>query len=318
MLSVPDHLVGRSAADLQRYGPLETIRQPVDLRTARKYCAQLVRGFFPNFTLFRLVVPYRLQQHLSNIFAFWKWGKDLSLHVQDRRSGLALLDWWHRSLQDCYAGVAVHPVFVALRETIEVFTIPRDPFADLLAGFRQDQQVRRYYSVEELLAYCRYSCNPLGRLVLYVGECSHPAFFRIVDDLCTGAAWVSFCFNLARNVRSQRILVPLARAARYGYTEEDFLAERYNEPFCLFLQGELAEAEGWLRAGLDGVDRLPRWIQLAAGILVCEALELIQRLRAHKYNVWTISPPQRRWREWYIAGKVWWLCRRGRLRSLLP
>lgn len=304
------------AADLQRYGPLETTREPVDLPTARRYCADITRRFFPNFTLFRLVVPIRLRQHLCNIFAFWRWGKDLSVCVLDPRSGLALLDWWHRLLQECYAGQAAHPVFVALRETIETFDIPRDPFADLLAGFRQDQQVRRYQTAEELLAYCRYSFNPLGRLVLYVAECAEPALFRITDSLCTGAGWVHLCRNLPSDVRSGRIYLPIGRAARYGYSEDDFVTERYNESFCLFLEGELAEAEAWLRAGLAGYERLPRWIQFACGIVAYRAFESIRAIRVNKYNVWTMSRRTNTWRDWHLVARVWWRWRRSKLASL--
>ena len=61
----------------------------------------------------------------------------------------------------------VIPVFVALAETIRACSIPKEPFADLLAAFRQDQTVTRYATMQDVLAYCRYSANPVGRLVLY-------------------------------------------------------------------------------------------------------------------------------------------------------
>ena len=42
------------------------------------------------------------------------------------------------------------------------------PFADLIQAFVQDQTVARYRDWEELFGYCRYSANPVGRLVLYL------------------------------------------------------------------------------------------------------------------------------------------------------
>ena len=51
--------------------------------------------------------------------------------------------------------------------------IPKSPFADLLVAFRQDQTVTRYATMDDVLGYCRYSANPVGRLVLYAcGEVS--------------------------------------------------------------------------------------------------------------------------------------------------
>jgi squalene synthase HpnC len=300
-------------ADLQRFGPLQTVREPVPLPQARRYCAGLMRRHFPHFLLFRVAVPRRLQQHFANIFAFWRWGKDLAQHLHDPRSGLALLDWWHRLLQDCYAGEVAHPVFVALRETIETFGIPRDPFADLLAGFRQDQQVRRYQTSEEVLAYCRYAANPLGRVILLLAGCPDARYRQPSDHICTGIAWVSFCRNVARDVRAGRIYLPLTHALRYGYSEEDFLRRTYNQPFKLFLEGELAEAEGWLLAGRKGLTGLPRWVQFVACLAVGEALEWIRRIRASEYNVWTGTVRISRWEWAHLLARTWWDLRRGRL-----
>ena len=43
-----------------------------------------------------------------------------------------------------------------------------EPFSDLLIAFRQDQTVRRYATWDDVYGYCRYSANPVGRLVLYL------------------------------------------------------------------------------------------------------------------------------------------------------
>jgi phytoene/squalene synthetase len=268
---------------------------------------------FPNFTLFRLMVPGHLHQHLANIFAFWRWGKDLSEFVRDPRSGLALLDWWHRLLQECYAGQVTHPVFVALRETIETFGIPRDPFADWLAGFRQDQQIRRYYTAEELLAYCRYAANPAGRLLLLLSRCPDARLRQAADYICTGSAWAGFCRDLARDVRAGRIYLPLTHAQRYGYTEDDFLQATFNDRFQLFLEAELAEAEGWLLAGQSRLAPLPRWLQRVGCLVVAESLEYIRRIRGVQYDVWRhhfrLGPIE----IWRLAVKTWWALHRGKL-----
>ena len=77
--------------------------------------------------------------------------------VGDTAESLALLDVWGEQLDACYGkenGVeAHHPVFVALAETIRECAIPKEPFADLLIAFRQDQMVTRYQSMADVLAY---------------------------------------------------------------------------------------------------------------------------------------------------------------------
>ncbi len=69
----------------------------------------------------------------------------------------------------CTQGRATHPVFVALgTDRTQKYGIPREPFADLIDAFVQDQTVTRYRDWDELFGYCRNSANPVGRLVLYL------------------------------------------------------------------------------------------------------------------------------------------------------
>ena len=162
------------STDLARYGPEAAAGTPFTLRQSRRYCRRLARRHYENFTVVSWLLPRRLRQHVANVYAYCRWADDLADEIGDPGRSLALLDWWERQLGDCYQGRATHPVFVALAETIRKFNIPREPFLDLLAAFRQDQQVTRYETIEQVLEYCRYSANPVGRLVLHLGQCHTP------------------------------------------------------------------------------------------------------------------------------------------------
>ena len=92
-----------------------------------------------------------------------------------------------------YAGRASHPVFVALgRHGARRYGIPREPFADLIHGFVQDQTVTRYRDWDELFDYCRYSANPVGRLVLYLCGYSDDERQRLSDATCTALQLANF------------------------------------------------------------------------------------------------------------------------------
>ena len=114
-----------------------------------------------------MVLAQALRPHFYSIYAYCRISDDLGDEVPDKALALALLDLWGRELDACYEGRARHPVFVALAETIRACAIPKEPFADLLVAFRQDQTVSRYDSMDDVLGYCHYSANPVGRLVLY-------------------------------------------------------------------------------------------------------------------------------------------------------
>ena len=119
------------------------------------------------------------------------------------QQSLALLDLWGRELDACYEGRARHPVFVALAETIRACSIPKEPFADLLTAFRQDQTVTRYATMHDVLGYCRYSANPVGRLVLYA--CGYSGRRALPPLRChlLGAATGQLLAGCARGLRQR-------------------------------------------------------------------------------------------------------------------
>src|SRR5580698_8399740 len=140
------------AADLEAWGPQRT-GPPPTLAAAEAYCRNLARRHYENFPLASWMLPHRLHQHFFNVYAYCRWADDLGDEVGDRERSSQLLAWWRDQLDACYGGSAVHPVFVALRTTIERFAIPREPFADLISAFEQDQHVREYETFAQLADY---------------------------------------------------------------------------------------------------------------------------------------------------------------------
>src|SRR5258708_18408847 len=111
---------------------------------------------------------------------------------------------------------------VALQETIHQFHIPRDPFVDLLFAFEQDQLVKRYQTFEQLLGYCRYSANPVGRLVLYLCEAFGPEQALLSDHVCTALQLANFWQDVARDFDIGRVYIPEEDRERFGYAEGEF------------------------------------------------------------------------------------------------
>jgi phytoene/squalene synthetase len=121
---------------------------------AQQYTRWLATHHYENFNVVSWLLPKELHQHFYNVYAYCRWADDLGDEVPDGSRALELLDWWEQELDACYKGHPSHPVFVALRETIVAKDIPKQPFADLLKAFRQDQIVKRYPTWDAMVGYC--------------------------------------------------------------------------------------------------------------------------------------------------------------------
>src|SRR5262245_51857425 len=220
------------------------------LAEARAYCERLATSHYENFSVASWFLPKRLRQHFYNVYAYCRISDDLGDEVGDARQSLELLDQWEAELNACYAGSPRHPVFVALKETVHQFGIPKHEFSDLLIAFRQDQTVPRFETFNDVLGYCRYSANPVGHLVLYLCGYSDRERQELSDATCTALQLANFWQDVAVDYEKGRIYLPLEDLRRFGVTEQQIAERKFTASFLELMKFEVARARKWFDKGL--------------------------------------------------------------------
>lgn len=277
--------------DLETWGPDGRRRgDVVSAAEAEAYCQQLATTHYENFPLVSWLLPRQLHQHFYNVYAYCRWADDLGDEVGDTAQSQVLLDWWQAELDRCYAGEAQHPVFVALQPTIAEFQIPRQPFADLISAFQQDQLVREYDTFEQLRDYCRRSADPVGRIVLYLGRQFTDEHAAWSDRICTGLQLANFWQDVSRDYAIGRIYLPREDYERFGYTRADFDQRAESPAFLDLMRFEVDRAREWLLAGLPLVTRLPGRLQVDIDLFARGGLKILDRIERIGYRVWTERP----------------------------
>jgi squalene synthase HpnC/squalene synthase HpnD len=219
------------------------------LEEAQKYTRWLATHHYENFNVASWLLPAELHQHFYNLYAYCRWADDLGDEIADRNRALALLNWWERELNACYDGRPAHPVFIALRETVVAKDIPEQLFVDLLKAFRHDQTVKRYASWAEVLDYCVYSANPVGRLVLYLCGYRDEERQRLSDATCTALQLANFWQDVSRDMEKGRIYIPLDVAVAHGVTEKDILERRFDEKYIALMKDLIARTRNLFAQG---------------------------------------------------------------------
>ena len=196
--------------DLEKWGPGGG--ESASIEQARALCERLVRRQYENFSVLSSVVPRDLRDDFAAVYAYCRWADDLGDEFGNRAKALELLGWWRSELDACYAGDPRHPVFVALRPIIERHDLPRQPFDHLIDAFEQDQRVDSYETWDELIAYCRLSANPVGRLVLMLFGEERKTDSKTVkrsDELCTALQLTNHWQDVHRDLVDRgRIYIP--------------------------------------------------------------------------------------------------------------
>ena len=217
---------------------------------AQSYTRWLATHHYENFNVVSWLLPKELHQHFYNLYAYCRWADDLGDEIPDTQRALDLLDWWEQELNDCYEGRPSHPVFIALRETIIAKEVPKQPFANLLKAFRQDQTVKRYPTWDAVLRYCVYSANPVGRLVLYLCGYRDEPRQRLSDSTCTALQLANFWQDVSRDLEKGRIYIPLDAAAAHGLAEIDIIERRFDARYINLMKDLIVRTRALFADGM--------------------------------------------------------------------
>ncbi len=255
------------------------------LEEAREYCARLARSHYENFSVASWFLPARLRQHFFNVYAYCRISDDLGDEVGDTAASLDLLDQWQTELDACYQGAPKHPVFVALAETVKQFDIPKHEFSDLLIAFRQDQTITRFETFDDLLAYCRYSANPVGHLVLYLCGYRDSERQRLSDCTCTALQLANFWQDVSDDYVKGRIYLPLESLRRFGVGENDIARGQNTPAFCAMMKFEVERAHDWFRQGLPLIGQVDRELAIDLDLFSRGGLEILRAIERQGYAV---------------------------------
>ncbi len=260
------------------------------LAEAQAYCRNLAESHYENFHVATWFLPKRLRPPFQSIYAYCRISDDLGDEVGDARQSLALLDFWNGELDACYRGEVRHPVFVALAETIRVCSIPKQPFADLLVAFRQDQTITRYRTMQDVFGYCRNSANPVGHLVLYVCGYREPELFDLSDFTCTALQLANFWQDVREDDRRNRIYLPLADMERFGVTEQQIHEHRFSAEFGALMQHEVAYTQELFAQGKPLLHRVDRELAVDLGLFSSGGQEILRAIVRQNYDVLRVRP----------------------------
>src|SRR5262245_37425343 len=269
------------------------MRMPVQLEVARdlppsaspaqaeEYTRALATRHYENFSVATYLLPRHLRQHFYNVYAYCRWADDLADEIADPAIALEMLDWWESELRDCYSGMATHPVFIALRRTIEEAEIPMQPFCDLLTAFRQDQKVHRYPTWHSVLEYCENSANPVGRLVLYLCGYRDSRRQLLSDYTCTALQLANFWQDVSRDLDKDRIYIGLEDLASCGLSETDLFARRFDERYANLMRVLISRTRELFAKGLPLTEAVAPQLRIdielfsRGGLAVLDAIESI-------------------------------------------
>ena len=220
-----------------------------------------------------------------------------------RRAGLAS---WRREVAACYGeGVPQTPQGRNLAPHVARHGLPRAAFEALIDGCEMDVEPGRFATFADLRVYCYRVASTVGLVCIEIFGYRNPATRQYAEELGIALQLTNILRDVPADLGRGRLYLPLDELAAHGVTEAD-LAHGVVTPQVRALlerqatraRDQFGRAEGLLppedAAGL-----------LAARIMGAIYQQLLVRIAARDYDVFSSRIRVPRWRKAWIAASLW-------------
>ncbi len=218
----------------------------MELEKAYKHCQEITRKHYENFPVASRLLPSELRPHIAAVYAFARTADDFADEMMDPER---LLDW-RKQLHACVRGEHDNPIFLALSHTIETFQLPVQWLDDLLTAFQMDLEKNRFETFDDLLGYCRYSANPVGRIILWLFNFRAEHLMKASDAITSALQLTNFWQDISVDLVKDRIYIPLEFLERYQISERQLREQRFSANVGLALSELIEKTNSLFQKGM--------------------------------------------------------------------
>ena len=153
-----------------------------------------------------------------------------------------------------------------------------------------DCTVRRYQTYEDLLRYCRYSANPVGRLILTLFGYRSEELYRLSDAICTGLQLANHWQDVAVDLEKDRIYLPQEDLDRFGVSVSSLQKKICDASFKQLLQFEVQKTRAFFEQGRPLPGRVRGRLRLELGLTWKGGVRILDKIEAAGCDVFHRRP----------------------------
>ncbi|HXH55052.1 MAG TPA: squalene synthase HpnC [Gammaproteobacteria bacterium] len=253
------------------------------LERAYQQCETLARTHYENFPVASRFLPKKIRRPIAVIYAFARQADDIADEGDlTTTARLEQLKHYWKNLEKITQGIAPSdPVFIALDDVIKKNPmLPIALFFNLLTAFKQDVVKKEYNDFAEVLDYCKYSANPVGRLLLHLTDNASTENLAYSDNICTALQLINFLQDLDSDLTLRdRCYLPRDEMHAMNIAKEDFQSYKQSATIHDFIKTQLIRAEHLLQNGSSLGENLRGLFGFEIRVIINAANTIVQQLK---------------------------------------
>jgi squalene synthase HpnC len=256
----------------------------------------LAHTHYENFPVASLLLPAHLRHAVTVIYQFAREADDIADEGDASEADrLRALQTYEDELLLIQAYIQPsQPLFLALQQVVKTHRLDVQLLLDLIYAFKQDVVKTRYASFDEVLDYCRYSANPVGRLMLQLYGSDTAQHQLWSDQICTALQLINFyqdiAIDLKKHGQTGRIYLSQDEMQAAGISEQDLRQQRVDAPWQTFFMHNVLRAERILLAGKPLGRALPGRIGFELRMMIAGGERILHKLKSCRGDIYHHRP----------------------------
>jgi phytoene/squalene synthetase len=256
------------------------------LDTAYAYCANFVKADTGMWILSALIIPKRIRKHFYTIWAYGFTVDDITDEGDlTKEQRLAQIQPIKEQLLLCYQGIAEQPLFIALCDTIQRFSIPQPLLLGYINAHIKLLNTKRFQTFNDLLTYMDGIYSTGGRITLLLLSYQDTELFKYADKLLTAYGLLDNLIDLSHDLSQGCLFIPLEHLKKFNCTEEDIFNQTLTDNVRALIAYEVSIAEDFLVQSQPIFRYLKLKDKLNAKLFYYTCDKIAHKIKVNNYNV---------------------------------
>lgn len=263
----------------------------INLDSAYNSAINFATNHYENFPVVSVLIPKHLRKHVAVIYQFARTADDIADEGNEAtEKRIEQLNNFENDFSESLKYNFKNDFWAALRNTIIEEKLTPKYFYDLLTAFKNDVEIKRYNTFEDVLFYCRHSANPVGRLILELFNIRDESLNLYSDKICTALQLANFYQDISLDIKKGRIYIPLDEMKKYGVDENVFVQKDNNVNFKELLRHQVERTRTLFNEGKKLIQHLPLRLRFEITWTVLGGEKILDKIEELNYDVLNCRP----------------------------
>ncbi|MCP5538398.1 MAG: squalene/phytoene synthase family protein [Akkermansiaceae bacterium] len=248
---------------------------------------EITRKAKSNLAFALTCLPRERKRDMVTFYAFCRviddLADDLDIAIEKR---IQQLDAWRTGIQNGF--VQPDALQQEVIELIDRYSIPKQPFLELIDGCSSDLEPQRFDTWKALTKYTYQVASCVGIISIRIFGCTHPDSEKYAVTLGHALQLTNIMRDVAEDHRNGgRIYLPREDFTYFQYSEDDLSNQVHNDRFVAMMTSQANRAEELYQQAVDHLQP-----EDAKALRAAEAMRkiyhgLLKKMRADNFQVFT-------------------------------